>query len=155
MSKDDKFPKTNDIADVLAQVIETFGGLEARLVPAAPVASQGPNWCARVDISGGFEGVVATSCSPALARRIALSCFGTDVATVSDETAREALGEFTHVIGGNIKSLISQLVEAPCQLQPPIVTSGAAAIAGAVVRDEFSFLCGNELLDIGLLEKRA
>lgn len=74
----------------------------------------------KVNISGAWQGAVTVGCSAALARLVAGSMFSTPPADASIEEVRDAVGELTNMVGGNIKSLM----KGDCRLSVPAVVDG-------------------------------
>lgn len=70
-----------------------------------------------IQIRGIWEGAVSLVCSRPLARRAAAAMFSLDPPVVRPEQMRDAVGELTNVMGGNIKSLVPQ----PATLTLPVV----------------------------------
>ena len=77
----------------------------------------------RVDITGGWEGVVTIDCDADLAAAVAAAMFGVEDGDAAPEEVRHALGELANMAGGNIKALIP----VPSQLGLPTVTDDEAA----------------------------
>ena len=72
----------------------------------------------RVHISGAWEGTVVLECSGAFARWAASRMFESNDTTFDE--VRDALGELTNMVGGNIKALLP----GPSRLSIPEVASG-------------------------------
>ena len=60
-----------------------------------------------VELSGGWEGVVAVTCSVELALKISRLMFGKRSKGTQDEMV-DALGEIANIVGGNLKSYIAE-----------------------------------------------
>lgn len=60
-----------------------------------------------VQISGGFAGAVHLVCDRMVIRTAAATMFSVPENDLSDEDLRDALGELTNMVGGNIKTLLS------------------------------------------------
>lgn len=77
-----------------------------------------------VHISGAWDGLIVLECSESLLRHAAAVMFGTAPDTVDSVSMKDALGEITNMIGGNIKSLLPE----PCYVSLPSPTQGVAPI---------------------------
>lgn len=82
----------------------------------------------RVHISGAWEGTVVLECSGTFARWAASRMF--DSADTSFDEVRDALGELTNMVGGNIKALLP----GPSRLSIPEVATGDGAEVERVLR---------------------
>lgn len=77
-----------------------------------------PRVVGRVEITGGWEGVVTIDCDAELAADVAAAMFGLEDGDAAPDEIRDALGELANMAGGNIKSLLP----APSQLGLPTVS---------------------------------
>lgn len=59
-----------------------------------------------VQISGGFTGAVHLVCGRGVIQAAAAEMFSVPEADLSNEDLRDALGELTNMVGGNIKTLL-------------------------------------------------
>jgi chemotaxis protein CheX len=73
-----------------------------------------------IPLTGGWTGTVLLDCHRDLARHAAAVMFGMDSEDVPPELVRDALGELTNMLGGNLKALF----DGPCYLGLPAVISG-------------------------------
>ena len=73
-----------------------------------------------IQITGAWRGAVTLDCSVGLARRIAAIMFGVEVYETMPDQVSDALGEFTNIISGNIKSFLPE----PSYLSLPSVAEG-------------------------------
>ena len=71
----------------------------------------------RVRIHGSWEGAVTLACASPLARRAAGALLEVAPEAVSGEEVRDALGELTNIIVGNVKALLP----APSRMSIPAV----------------------------------
>ena len=74
-----------------------------------------PAVLAYIEITGHWHGSVRLACSPRAARHIAAGMFAMAESEVSDDELADAVGEFTNIVGGNIKALFPS----PCGLSLP------------------------------------
>lgn len=94
-----------------------------------------------VTISGAWQGTIVLLCSTAQVRQAAAILFNIEPQTVSDVQARDALGELTNIIGGNVKPFLPQ----PAQMSLPVVTEGldvARSVPGQQLVTELGFELG-------------
>lgn len=73
-----------------------------------------------IQITGAWQGAVTIDCSIGLARKIAAIMFGVEVFETMPDQVSDALGEFTNIVSGNIKSFLPE----PSQLSLPSVAEG-------------------------------
>jgi chemotaxis protein CheX len=73
-----------------------------------------------VQMSGTWDGAVTLQCSIQLARAAAAAMYDSDPTEMSSAEIRDALGELTNMVGGNIKALLP----GPTQLSLPFVVEG-------------------------------
>jgi len=59
----------------------------------------------RVVLSGACDGEVTLCCGASFARELVAKMYEMNEIEISPDTVRDALGELTHVIGGNVKAL--------------------------------------------------
>lgn len=59
-----------------------------------------------VQISGGFSGAVHLICGRSVVRVAAARMFSVPEGELADEDLRDALGELTNMVGGNVKTLL-------------------------------------------------
>jgi chemotaxis protein CheX len=72
---------------------------------------------ANIQISGEWQGVVAIILERGLAQQLAMKMFSLEKEQVTDEDISDSVSEIMNIIGGNLKSILSQ----PNQLGLPIV----------------------------------
>lgn len=93
-----------DIAETVSNCVAGIG-LELEVddsVPGSPVEEV---VTCRVTLSGACEGEVIVTSGAGFARELAAKMCEIDAAELSPDAIRDALGELTHVIGGNVKAL--------------------------------------------------
>ena len=103
----------------------------------------------RVFINGAWRGSVEVECSRPLAVRAAASMLGGDAEAMSVSDLKDALGELTNIIGGNIKSLLP----GPSHLSLPAVWEGGAAAARPAYEsllDRATLNCGDQPVRISV-----
>jgi chemotaxis protein CheX len=102
------------IAEIVRSVCSSVLGIEA--VEAAAGAPGGDVLVGTVRIAGAWQGAVELRSTTAFARRAAAIIFDAPDGG-SDEENRDALGELTNMVAGNLKALLP----APSQLSLPAV----------------------------------
>ena len=103
-----------------------------------------------VQITGAWEGAVLLHCPSPLAREATAIMFEMDIDAASDDEVKDALGELTNMIGGNVKALLPE----PCRLSLPSVTEGldySVTVPGSRAVTEVTFDCGGQTLSVTLL----
>lgn len=104
----------------------------------------------KVNISGAWQGAVTLGCSAELARRVAGAMFALGPAAASVGEVRDAVGELTNMVGGNIKTLL----KGDCRLSLPAVVGevdyAARADAPAVLHEVW-FACEGGFVLVSVL----
>lgn len=117
----------------------------------APPTNTGRTLEGHVHISGKWQGTIVVQCSLAAARDAAQIMFSSQEPAESSQDVQDAVGELVNMIGGNIKSLMS---EDGCYLSLPIVIEGGdytVRMAGARVISRRAFVSGQEPVVVTLL----
>jgi CheY-specific phosphatase CheX len=107
------------IHQVTQTVWSTVLGLKIQPTKVAPPEAE-RFVIGKVSISGAWRGAVTVGCSAELARSVAASMFALLPGAASLEEIRDAVGELTNMVGGNIKSLM----KGDCRLSVPAVVEG-------------------------------
>lgn len=122
-------PSSDAIVEILNDVwwstLEDPGELEAETGTGPPLPNDAV--FAYVEIKGAWNGAVRVSCSRPAACHIASGMFAKSESEVDDDELADAVGEFTNIVGGNIKALFPS----PCSLSLPGV-AGIGAFADTV-----------------------
>ena len=150
MSSIQHLPDAVDVAVLVQQVVWAFLGEQAQPVEELGPLAASERWTGCVMVEGAFRGAVTVSASPGLARRLGKVMFAEE--EPSAEETRDAFAEFTNVIGGNLKALLSMLVGQTCHLCLPIVAQGTIQIPGTKRRQETVFEFGGEVLAVDIFE---
>ena len=110
---------SDDVASLASQVFTQM--LEVDLEPGDPASGDptGATIDARVHISGVWQGALVIQCARAVATQMAQRLFHCDDPPAAD--VQDAVGELANVIGGNVKSLVS---DHGCFLSVPAVVEG-------------------------------
>lgn len=117
--------------------------------PAARAPEREALLAGQVMIWGGWQGRLFLVCPKAVARKAAAAMFDIPLPAVTETDLRDTLGELTHMLGGNLKSLLP----APSRVSLPVVAEHYnTAIAGrpagrALLR------CEGQPLQISLFEQ--
>ncbi|MCC6406800.1 MAG: chemotaxis protein CheX [Planctomycetes bacterium] len=78
------------------------------------------DWVGCVQIAGEWGGALVVACPTALLERIASGMFGKQTNELTPDELRDALGETTNMVGGNLKALLPGV----CFLSLPAVSHG-------------------------------
>jgi chemotaxis protein CheX len=117
---------------------------------ASPDASLTLEGC--VHIHGEWCGLVLVQCSLPLAWLAATKMFQLGDQAPSEDEVRDAVGELTNIIGGNIKAL---LPGADCDLSLPVVIEGrdfSVRVPGARIVADQRFTSQGEWMVVSVLE---
>lgn len=106
-----------EIDETVTMVWSTMLELPLHRTPAT--AGRGADVAGVISLDGGFDGAVLVQCSTRLAQRIAGLMF--DVADPADDDVRDAIGETTNMVAGNLKVVLPN----PCHLGLPVVAFGS------------------------------
>ena len=74
-----------------------------------------------ISITGTWNGIVLVQCSDALAKEIGTVMFSSDAETISKAEIKDAMGEITNMVGGNLK----RILPGPSVLSLPNVMFGS------------------------------
>lgn len=102
--------RTDDLAGVLDQIWESFTDEPAGLdfsVGGFEVPTGTPLLDAHVELLGRWQGRVRLVCAETTAQEIAARILAVPAAELEPEDVRDALGEITNILGGNVKSMLS------------------------------------------------
>lgn len=105
----------------------------------------------QAQITGAYSGVVTITCPQPLARQAMSIMCDVDQDSLTDSEVRDALGEVTNMISGNVKSLLP----GPSSLTLPTVGDGfndGLSVAGAKLVQRVAFDCLGELLVVTVAE---
>jgi chemotaxis protein CheX len=138
------------LADVVERAWTSTAGLPVKRSDTAR-ASEMQETLVRgcLHIRGAWQGVVVLEGSSEIARQAAAGMFGMESELLSDEEIRDAWGEITNIVGGNI----SRFLPEPCQLSTPAVEEiqwrVQPAPDGQLIA-EVRFVCKNSPFVVGL-----
>ncbi len=93
----------DEVCRLVGQVWGLVLGLDVGAGPCPPADAA---LAGSVPVRGAWQGRVVLRCDPALARLAAARMFGLRPEEVTDEQTRDALGELTNMVGGNLKGLL-------------------------------------------------
>jgi CheY-specific phosphatase CheX len=145
-------PETQELAELVAEVMEAFTGMSVHRV-APGDGGHGDQLCiGSVTIDGPFRSALTVGCRREFAERIAAAMLGGSTQSLADDAWRDALAEFTNVVGGNVKALISMLAGETCRLCLPTVASGGRPLSVQMPRRDLAFSCDGEIVTIDLVE---
>lgn len=105
----------------------------------------------QAQISGAYTGVVTITCPRPLARQAMSIMCDVDQDSLTESEIRDALGEVTNMISGNVKSLLP----GPSSLSLPIVGDNfndGLSVEGSKLVKRVAFDCLGDLLVVTLAE---
>ena len=107
-----------------------------------------------VQISGGFAGAVHLICGRSVVRAAAARMFSVPEVQLTDEDLRDALGELTNMVGGNIKALLpgSEFISLPTVIEG--TNYGVARLDSDVVAETQGLYEGRPLRAVLLADHR-
>jgi chemotaxis protein CheX len=141
------------IQEVVTSVWSSTLGMPAMGLMESPPACEGQRQLVGcVQITGAWNGAVTLHCTDVLARRSTAAMFGAEEGKVSGDEIRDAMGELTNQIGGNIKALL----DGACQLSLPSVAEGKEftfSIPGTHEIQRQYFVCDDCVFMVRVLER--
>jgi CheY-specific phosphatase CheX len=140
-----------DIAEIARAVWESFFDLPL-LCDSARLGSD-PTVTGCVQIDGAWQGAVVIQCPLSLASTLTAVMFAAGGAPPMEDV-RDAIGELTNMVAGNIKSLLPER----CQISLPAVALGSDqqfSVVGTEVATSVAFSCDGRPLLITLLQNRS
>ncbi|MCB1175758.1 MAG: chemotaxis protein CheX [Leptospiraceae bacterium] len=102
-----------------------------------------------VIIDGDWQGSVMLVCPKAIVRKAAAAMFGVSPPDVAETDLSDTMGELTHMLSGNLKSLLP----GPCRLSPSSVTEGYNITMGNRIAAQVFLRSEGLLLQIILFER--
>jgi chemotaxis protein CheX len=148
----------NEVREIVEGVTTAFVQLQAYAAPKPgddEWAYIDEFWTGCICVNGAYNGAITLRCTRAFAHHAARGMFGAEAGELSDEFARDALAELTNVVGGNIKSLLSEIVGSTCSLSLPTVSAGECTLPGARLVRECGCQCGDERIAVAVFEASA
>jgi CheY-specific phosphatase CheX len=107
-----------------------------------------------VPVTGAWQGAVVIECAPPLARRMAARLFQIEEHEATPADLRDALGEFTNIVTGNLKAQLP----GPSALGLPTVAQGADFVISVLRSRRVSqagFMCQGQPWAISVYERLA
>ncbi len=108
-----------------------------------------------IHISGAWSGTLILQCAVGLARQAARRMFDRSEDELALEELQDAVGELTNIVGGNLKSVLSQ---DGCYLSLPVVVEGndyTVRVQGARMMTRSRFTADGQALVVTLMEATA
>lgn len=102
-----------------------------------------------VAMDGDWQGSVMLVCPKAIVRKTAAAMFGISPPDVAETDLSDTMGELTHMLSGNLKSLLP----GPCRLSPSLVTEGYNIMMGNRIVAQVFLRSEGLLLQIILFER--
>ncbi len=113
--------KTNELREAIESVWSTMLDMEIETGEPMVLEHAEPDFMTGcIQITGAWRGAVTVDCSISLARQITAIMFGVEVFETMPDQVSDALGEFTNIISGTIKSYLPE----PSNLSLPAVAEG-------------------------------
>ena len=139
----------DDIREIATSIWETLFSVPLEPGTTAPAASDESTVTGCVHIDGAWHGAVMLTCNEDLAVRLAGELFQSE--SPSSDEIRDAIGEITNMLAGNIKAMLPE----PSQISLPTVALGAdydLKVVGTRPVATVPFLSGNAPLVVTLLQ---
>lgn len=141
------------IGDIMDSVAQAFFGMKAQPLGNSGAQAGDAGWLTGcISIRGAWSGALTIACSRAFACRAAAAMSGSKEEDVSEDDARDAVGELTNILGGNFKALVAMTVDGSHQLSLPIVSTGPLSVPGATATHHAWFALGSDSLRVSVLE---
>lgn len=142
-------------AEILHEIAESIWNsileLEIRLAENPPVTFPiGERvLTGQVNIHGSWRGFLVLVCPRSVACKAAAVMFKTAPASLTETELLDTVGELTHMLGGNLKSLLP----APSYLSLPVVTEGYNKEMAGRPAGQILLRCEGQPLQISLFEQ--
>lgn len=140
----------SEIREIAGSIWETLFTLPLDPAPdAGPLGEPAVTGCVTID--GAWQGAVMLSCERQLADRLAGQLFRSG--TPSVEEVRDAMGELTNMLAGNVKALLP----GPSRISLPSVAVGGdydLSVVGTVRRAVVHFRCDGSTLQVSVHESK-
>lgn len=143
---------TAELKQIVESVFSTMLSLDLSLSGAAWFPSA-QRLTSTVHLAGDWNGAVLIECDRTQACRFAGRFLSQDPLDSVDDVVRDVLGELANMIGGNLKSVLSQGIH----LSMPSVVEGSdysLRICGAEVRKRLTFDCAEGIFWVTVLATR-
>ncbi|MEN8163594.1 MAG: chemotaxis protein CheX [Acidobacteriota bacterium] len=146
-----------DLFEILETIWSTQLGLELdddEQPALVSIDSEEALMTGAVQISGGFAGAVHLICGRSVVRAAAARMFSVSEAELTDDDLRDALGELTNMVGGNIKTLLpgSESISLPTVIEG--LNYGVARLDSDVVAETQGSYEGRPLRAVLLADHR-
>jgi CheY-specific phosphatase CheX len=147
-------PEGAVINGVLAEILTVLVGAPVQPTPRRKSALPPTRdvWTGWAVIGGRWNGAIALTCRPKFVRQTVSRILEMASAEVTDDLAIDVLAEFTNVVGGNVKSLITADQDGVCSLSLPTVVAHMAEPQTAALVLESCFQCGDDEVFVELFE---
>ena len=142
-------------ADALFELAESIWSsllemhIQRAAEPSADLLAEDRILTGCVQFDGDWRGAVMLVCPKTLARQAAAAMFKATPSAMTETELRDVMGELTHMLGGNLKSLLP----APCHLSPPSVIEGYNILMKGPVVERILLRCEGQPLQIILFER--
>jgi CheY-specific phosphatase CheX len=139
-----------DIIEIAQSIWETMFALPLEAGSGGTLGTD-PAMTGAVQIDGAWEGAVMLQCPRVLADRLTSVLFQGD-GTPTPDDVRDAMGELTNMLAGNVKALLAE----PSRISLPTVALGAdyeLSVVGTEAVATVSFTCEGSPLTVTVLER--
>lgn len=139
-----------DLVEIAHTIWSQVLGEELTATPDQPTTVESGVTCL-VPFDGAWEGALVLRCPSSLAAALTAKMFASDREPSQDDI-RDALGELTNMLAGNVRALLPQ----PCRIGLPIVAFGNdydVRIVGARPETSVGFRCRDLPVCVSLLHK--
>lgn len=146
------------IVDVASALWEQFFGLQVLYKGELPHSvDESGLYTGCVQIKGTWTGMVAVSCHDSLARTLSAKMFSKTKNLVNKDDIIDTLAEMANIIGGNIKSQLSDYAESDLHhLSTPSVVERVDYVSAMPMewpRTRFMFECEEEEFLVSVLQR--
>jgi len=143
-------PRTTEIEDIAQSIWMTLFEVPLERGGADAIDSESTVTCI-VHIDGAWHGAVVLRCPVELARTLTSEMFRSESEPSFDEV-KDALGEVTNMLAGNLKALLPE----PSEISLPAVARGSNyefGVVGTNVVATVPFMCAGQPLVVLLVQR--
>jgi chemotaxis protein CheX len=140
---------STEIEEIVKMIWSTL--VEVPIEPGGQAQSDDSTVTGIVNIDGAWHGAVLVRCPLALASMVTAAMFGDDERP-SLEDVRDALGELTNMVAGNVKALLPQ----PSVISLPTVAFGSdyeIGVLGTHIVASVPFTSGSQPLLVSVVQR--
>lgn len=153
MTSELPFPELSQICDIMADLGAVYTGTAMASAPPGALGDA-DGWTSFVSLRGSWNGEVIVSGSRAFAVQAASDLLGIAESDITDDEARDSLGELANIISGNLKPLLSADGD-HCVMSPPCVLQGQQAMRGLKERQRIWFRWRSQSFCVRMVDSAA